>query len=289
MRIDEFDIFFLSYDEPNADANYADLMEKSPWAQRVHGVKGFEAAHRRCAELSQTDWFVGVDGDSRVRSEFFDLEVDLDPISRPLESISWNGVNHTNGLMYGNGGVKLWSKQFVLNGGVGHEATDDPKHAVDFCWQENYRTEQVVMSDVYSSASPKQAFRSGFREGIKLILNGGMRVPKTDFCRLPEANLRNIHIWSSVGRDRDNGLWGILGARMGVNYMTDPDFDHRIINDYDGFDDMWGEVKDRCENNLLREIHYLGQVIKKETGLYFPLLDDEASIFFREMMKLRNA
>jgi hypothetical protein len=38
MPITEFDVVFISYDEPNADQNYQDLLEKCPWALRSHGV-----------------------------------------------------------------------------------------------------------------------------------------------------------------------------------------------------------------------------------------------------------
>ena len=38
IKIIEQDIIFLSYDEPNAEKNYADLCAKVPWAKRVHGV-----------------------------------------------------------------------------------------------------------------------------------------------------------------------------------------------------------------------------------------------------------
>ena len=51
MKVIEFDVVFLSYDEPNADLHYADLCNKVPWAKRVHGVKGSDAAHKAAAEL----------------------------------------------------------------------------------------------------------------------------------------------------------------------------------------------------------------------------------------------
>ena len=35
-----FDIIFMSYQEPNADENWQRLVDKFPWARRVHGVKG---------------------------------------------------------------------------------------------------------------------------------------------------------------------------------------------------------------------------------------------------------
>ena len=67
VKIAELDIIYLSYDEPNAEKNYADLLTKVPWAKRVHGVEGSDAAHKACAELSETDRFVTVDGDNTVR------------------------------------------------------------------------------------------------------------------------------------------------------------------------------------------------------------------------------
>jgi hypothetical protein len=54
IKVIEQDIIFLSYDEPNAEKNYADLLTKVPWAKRVHGVKGSDAAHKACAAKCET-------------------------------------------------------------------------------------------------------------------------------------------------------------------------------------------------------------------------------------------
>ena len=56
----EHDIFYLSYDEPNAEKNYADICNKIPWVKRVHGVKGSDAAHKACAERAETERFTTV-------------------------------------------------------------------------------------------------------------------------------------------------------------------------------------------------------------------------------------
>ena len=40
LKISDIDFVFLSFDEPNADKNFADLKKKVPWAKRVDGVKG---------------------------------------------------------------------------------------------------------------------------------------------------------------------------------------------------------------------------------------------------------
>ena len=47
IAIKDVDIIFLSYDEPNAEENWADLKKKIPWAKRVHGVEGFQMRHTK--------------------------------------------------------------------------------------------------------------------------------------------------------------------------------------------------------------------------------------------------
>ena len=115
LKIAEQDIVYLSYDEPNAEKHYADLLTKVPWAKRVHGVKGSDSAHKACAELSETDRFITIDGDNRIRPNFLNQEINFEEHT-DLQScvISWAGKNIVNGLMYGNGGIKCWPKDFVL-------------------------------------------------------------------------------------------------------------------------------------------------------------------------------
>ena len=38
VPISEYDVVFISYDEPNADENWAHLQSICPWAKRSHGV-----------------------------------------------------------------------------------------------------------------------------------------------------------------------------------------------------------------------------------------------------------
>ena len=70
VKVIEQDIIFLSYNEPNAEKNYADLLAKVPWAKRVHGVKGSDAAHKACAALSETEYFTTVDGDNIIDPKY---------------------------------------------------------------------------------------------------------------------------------------------------------------------------------------------------------------------------
>ena len=116
IKVIEQDIIFLSYDEPNAEKNYADLLKKVPWAKRVHGVKGSDAAHKACAAHSETEYFVTVDADNIIDPAFLELEIDLEKLGlTPNHVFSWTGKVHVNHLMYGNGGLKMWTRKFVNN------------------------------------------------------------------------------------------------------------------------------------------------------------------------------
>jgi hypothetical protein len=155
IKIVEQDIIYLSYDEPNAEKNYADLVAKVPWAKRVHGVKGSDAAHKACAALSETEYFVTVDADNIIDPKFLDVEVDLEEIGCTGENVfSWCGKVHVNGLMYGNGGLKLWTKKFV-NAMRTHENSDpnDVKGAVEFCFDNRYYQFNDNYSESFTNAT----------------------------------------------------------------------------------------------------------------------------------------
>src|SRR6056300_550436 len=140
LKIADYDIIFLSYDEPNAEKNYADLCSKVPWAKRVHGVEGSDAAHKACADLSETEYFVTVDADNIVDPTFLNVEIDLNELGLDNSYVfSWCGKVHVNGLMYGNGGLKLWTRKFVHNMRTHENSVDgDSKGKVEFCFDDKY-------------------------------------------------------------------------------------------------------------------------------------------------------
>ena len=93
INVLDFDIIYLSYDEPNAEKNYTDLCRKIPWAKRVHGVEGSDAAHKACAELSETSRFITVDGDNIVHSEFVNQSVEFaNGTNLSNKVISWEAI-----------------------------------------------------------------------------------------------------------------------------------------------------------------------------------------------------
>ena len=282
IKIIEQDIIFLSYDEPNAEKNYADLCNKVPWAKRVHGVKGSDAAHKACAALSDTEYFVTVDADNIVDPKFLEVEIDLSALGLTSENVfSWCGRVHVNGLMYGNGGLKLWTRKFV-NEMKTHENSDptDLKGKVEFCFDNRYYQFNESYSESFTNATPFQAWRAGFREGVKMSLDQGARVK--DLKSIWWQNYHRLLVWSSVGTDVENGIYSILGAREGAALTNCTDWDYANVRDFDWLTTYWNEhYETASEEEKTNQINFYGKELKEKCGLEIANLDPAGSKFFK--------
>jgi len=286
IRIAEQDIIFLSYDEPNAEKNYADLCSKVPWAKRVHGVKGSDAAHKECARISETEYFVTVDGDNIIDQEFLNVEIDLDELGLDDSYVfSWCGKNIVNGLMYGNGGLKLWTRTFVNNMRT-HENSnpDDDKSLVEFCFDDKYFQFNESYSESFTNASPFQAWRAGFREGVKMSLNQGSKAP--DIKKVWFQNYERLLIWCSVGADVENGLWSMLGAAEGCYLTNCTDWDYTQVRDFDYLTDHWNKQYTSIRSkSVLSELHKYVTDLQEKLDLEVSVLDSSGSKFFKRVYK----
>jgi len=291
QQMSEFDVFYLSYDEPKCEENWADLLEKAPWAKRVHGVKGFDAAHKACANQSETDRFITIDGDNIVDARMFDMVIDI-PEKYSKAALSWNAINAVNGLIYGNGGVKLWTKDFVLNM-KSHEAAENEAEKLDFCWDNQYLQLNSILSTTYPNGSPFQAFRAGFREGVKMTLDQGNRLDKVQVKNvIHDANLRRLMVWACIGADVEHGIEAILGTRLGI-YMAniDTSFSLANISDYDWFKQFGHDYLaefDGYEGLMIDKIYELGDAINKHMGLDLAYFDEAQSKFFKQVYEHPN-
>jgi hypothetical protein len=294
MKTIELDIVFLSYDEPNADKHYADLCNKLPWAKRVHGVKGSDAAHKAAAEKSETDWVITVDADNIVDPKFFNLDIDT---SNPkIQVYSWLGKNKLNGLLYGNGGLKIWKRDFILNMKT-HEASDSDRAQVDFCWEDGYRQFKECYSETVITGSPFQAWRAGFREGVKMTLLDGVKVSPQEISeRIWWHNLHRLRMWSTVGAHEENGLYAVYGARLGTWLANCTQWNYVDVRDFEILKDIYFQYGKPFEDDagvgLVDEIKSLGEKIKLELGFDYPYLDSQQSKYtldlYEETIKLTN-
>lgn len=284
----DYDIIYLSYDEPNAEKNYADLCKKVPWAKRIHGVKGSDAAHKACANLSETDRFITVDGDNRIREDFLNQIIDFEEHADLTSTvISWCGRNEINGLMYGNGGIKCWPKQYVLNMRTHENADPNNAHAqVDFCWDAQYIQMNSCYSDVYNNETAAQSWRAGFREGVKLATDRGVKISKDKLKNNHWRCLHWLYIWTMIGADIKNGLWAIYGAREGLYKTMCTDWDYVQVRDFEYLNSLWdSEYSKITEDMLPYEIIALGASLINDLDI--PIaenpLDAQQSKFFKEV------
>ena len=287
FKVIDYDIIYLSYDEPNAEKNYADLLSKVPWAKRVHGVEGSDAAHKACANLSETDRFITVDADNIIHPNFLQQEIDFqEHVNLENSVISWCGQNIVNGLMYGNGGLKCWPKDYVLNMKTHENADPKNGHAqVDFCWDAQYIQMTSCYSDVYNNETPHQSWRAGFREGVKLALDRGVTVDRGDF--LTKTHWRCLHmlyVWQMAGADVTNGLWAVYGARLGLYMSMCTDWDYVQVRNFKYLNELWSRL-DVTEETLLEVTQDLGTKLINQLSIPIAAspLDAQQSKFFKQV------
>ena len=280
IKVIEQDIIFLSYDEPNAEKNYADLLSKVPWAKRVHGVKGSDAAHKACAKLCETEYFVTVDGDNIVDSKFLEVEIDLDELKLTKDHVfSWCGKVYVNHLMYGNGGLKMWTPKFVNNMRT-HENSDpkDVRGLVEFCFDDKYYQFNENYSESFTNASPFQAWRAGFREGVKMSLDQGAKV--NDLKTIWWQNYHRLLVWCNIGVDVENGIWSIFGAREGAYLTNCTTWDYTHVRDFEWLTDQWDKKYSQVID-VNKQVKVLGDELKSRCKLEITDLDASGSQFFK--------
>jgi len=284
IDVADLDCIYLSYDEPQKEEFWLKIKNMVPWAKRVDGVKGSDAAHKAAAKASDTERFILIDGDNMPNEEFFNIQLDftdLDPIYKKAQ-FRWKAINHINGLRYGNGGMSSWTKEYVANMKTHEHSGGNDKTTVDFCLDSSdniYWAMWDCYSTTYPNYTPFQAWRAGFREGVKMCLNRGI-VPSVEEFKesVSSRNLNNLTIWHNVGRDVENGEWAIYGARLGTYMTMLTSWDAKNVQWFDNYIQLWEEHENR---NPITEAETIGNVLKDKLGLPICVLDSEQSKFFK--------
>lgn len=285
IDIADLDVIFLSYDEPAKEEFWLKIKNMVPWAKRVDNVKGSDAAHKAAAEASDTERFILIDGDNMPDESFFNQQLDFTnkDSNFKLAQFRWKAINAINGLRYGNGGISSWTKTYVANMKT-HEAQDegDITRIADFCLDSKdslYWSMHDCYSTTYPNHTPFQAWRAGFREGVKMCLDRGSKPSVDDFkVTVASRNLNNLKIWHNIGIDVENGIWAIYGARLGTYVVLLTDWDHTKVQWFDNYIDLW---KEHGNKNPENEIIWLGKILSEKLGLPSCTFDPEQSKFFK--------
>ena len=222
-----YDIIFISYNEPNADENFARLKERFSLAKRVHGVKGIHQAHIAAAKKAFTKMLWVVDADAIVLDDFkFDYVVsewDLDVVH------VWRSRNPINQLEYGYGGVKLLPKYLTMN--MDTTSTDMTMNiSTKFKAIEEVSNITAFNTDAFST------WRSAFRECCKLAVISN------------EESLARLHFWCQLNEHVPYGAYAYMGALAGKMYgeknASSKEALNRI-NDFTWLQDLWSSEKSR--------------------------------------------
>jgi hypothetical protein len=245
IDIADLDCIYLSYDEPEKEEFWVKIKNMVPWAVRVDGVKGSDAAHKAAAAVSTTERFILIDGDNLPYPEFFNQTLEFKDEQWESAVYRWRAKNHINGLMYGNGGMSSWTRKFV-NEMKTHENTDGRTETeVEFCFDPLYWPMHDCFSTTFPNGTEFQAWRAGFREGVKMCLNQGRKPTVGEFKdSVHQRNLDHLTIWHNIGRDVDNGIWAMAGSRMGTYMTMLTNWDHKLVQDFGELDALWQTVKD---------------------------------------------
>lgn len=281
QRIDvaDLDCVYLTYDEPQREEFWVQIRNIVPWAKRVDGVKGSDAAHKAAAEASDTERFILIDGDNLPDPEFFNLVLDIPDGEWQRAVYRWRARNNVNGLMYGNGGISSWTREFAQNMRT-HENTDGTDATVvEFCFDPLYWAMHDCYSTTYPNGSPQHAWRAGFREGVKMCLDKGRRPSVSEFRdRVHHRNLDHLTIWHNVGLDADQGAWCIAGARMGTYYTMLTDWDYREVQWFDALEALWEPLAESDPEDISEQ--YAGS-LQQQLDLPMTDMDQYQSQFFK--------
>jgi hypothetical protein len=279
IDIADLDCIYLTYDEPQREEFWVKIKNMIPWATRVDGVKGSDAAHKAAAEASGTERFILIDGDNLPKENFFNLTLELPDETWESAVFRWRARNHINGLMYGNGGISSWTRTFVNNMRT-HEATDGRAETqVEFCFDPLYWAMHDCYSVTYPNGSAQHAWRAGFREGVKMCLNQGVKPTVAEFRdRVHHRNLDHLTVWHNVGADVDYGLWAIAGSRMGTYMTMLTEWDHCQVQNFDALEELWSTVLDQDPELLANRV---AEDLATQLGLPMMTMFTEQSQFFK--------
>lgn len=198
-RPSNFDIFFISFNEPFADSNLENLKLRYPNAQHVKGVVGIHNAHKVAANLSTTPMFWVIDADAILDTKF-SLTYRVMPWDTENVYV-WRSINPINDLSYGYGGVKLLPKIHTSN-------VDSTSVDMTTSISSKFVPMNAISNVTKFNVDPFNTWKSAFRECAKLssrIIDNQNNDDTTN----------RLDIWCTVGEDKEYGKFCINGAQAG--------------------------------------------------------------------------
>jgi hypothetical protein len=209
-------VYFLYKDELNAQDNWYRCSQVAQWAVAFESIGTIFQSHKAIADHCQEDRFYVVDGDCWILDNFrFNQQVDLKPKSVAV----FRAKNPVNGLVYGHGGIKLFSRDcFSL------DRLDRPDMTTTLA--DAYIKVNVLASEHRFNYTPFSTWRTAFREAVKL--SAGLNKNNND-----QESHERLSMWCEAGIEARFGYFSLQGARAGVAYAAKDNADYSVVNDFD--------------------------------------------------------
>jgi hypothetical protein len=228
-----FEIFFISYQEPDAEENWVKLKSRFSTAQRIHGVKGIHQAHIAAAKRSFTKMFYVVDGDSIIANDF-NFNYEVQKLEKGHVHV-WCSKNPVNGLVYGYGGVKLLPKAETINMDI---TSPDMTTSIS----KHFKAMPTVSNITAFNTDPFNTWKSAFRECVKLS-------SKIIDRQQDSETSERLTTWCTVGKDKPFGEYSIAGALAGTQYGTLNKDNLEAIKRINDFEWLQEQYEQRTKNN----------------------------------------
>jgi hypothetical protein len=190
-----FPVFFVSNGETNSEENWEHLIKLHPKAIRIANVNGRRKMFQRCVDLSGNySHFFVVTGKNKVTDKtIFDYPIN----SAPRAHVVFQAKNMSNRLEYGHMGVVAYNVDLVLS--------TPENFGLDFTTYSPVHTVPTIASEATFAATPYEAWRTAFRETVKLTLDPGS---ESHFW---------LDRWLSFA-EGENSDWVLQGAKDGHEY-----------------------------------------------------------------------
>lgn len=209
-------IYFLYSQEANMNENWERLLEKAPIAEAVASTGTIFESHKHIADRCTADRFYVVDADCWIVDKFnFDTKIELTPKSVAV----FRAKNPINGLVYGHGGIKLFSKDCFSV-----ERLDRPDMTTTLA--DSYIKVNVLASEHRFNYTAFSTWRTAFREAIKLSAG----INKNNNA---QEDTQRLDMWLNAGLEAKYGYFCVEGARQGIAYTQSEDYDHAVVNNFD--------------------------------------------------------
>jgi len=194
------DIVFISNNESNAEKNWNHLLKCTHnlpnKIKRVDGVNGRVQAYQEAAKQSDTAWFFAVFAKLEVNKEF-KWNWQPDRLQQSKHYI-FHARNPITGLEYGHMAMIAYNKDLVLSNNA---------PGLDFTLDQEHEVVPILSGTAYYADSIGTAWRSAFREVIKLKDSNTI------------DNEYRLQKWLDSS-DSELGIWSQRGAEDAVEYYN---------------------------------------------------------------------